>query len=105
MGEVGSQAVPVRVGVDEAVELARRYSGENARRMVNGALGTFTKHQESLRLEPLPRPGYPGKRTKHPPMSLTTLNDALSLRLADLRARIAAAAIRGGRSKRSRSWG
>ena len=31
-------------------------------------------------------------------MSLTTLNDALSLRLADLRARIAAAAIRGERS-------
>ena len=50
--EVGSQAVPVRVGINEAVELARRYSGENARRMVNGALGTFAKHQESLRLEP-----------------------------------------------------
>lgn len=50
--EIGSQAVPVRVAINEAVELARRYSGESARRMVNGALGSFAKHQDKLDLEP-----------------------------------------------------
>jgi N utilization substance protein B len=50
--EIGSQAVPVRVAINEAVELARRYSGESARRMVNGALGSFAKRQDKLDLEP-----------------------------------------------------
>lgn len=50
--EIGSQAVPVRVAINEAVELARRYSGESARRMVNGALGSFAKHPDKLVLEP-----------------------------------------------------
>ena len=50
--EIGSQAVPVRVAINEAVELARRYSGESARRMVNGALGSFAKHPDTLKLEP-----------------------------------------------------
>ncbi len=42
--EIGSRAVPLRVAIHEAVELARRYSGESARRMVNGALGNFAKN-------------------------------------------------------------
>ena len=33
--------IPYRVVINEAVELARRFSGEGARRMVNGALGAF----------------------------------------------------------------
>lgn len=43
--EIGAQAVPLRVAIHEAVELARRYSGESARRMVNGALGSFAKDE------------------------------------------------------------
>jgi len=51
--EMGSQAVPLRVAIHEAVELARRYSGESARRMVNGALGSFAKGEVSaLHLPP-----------------------------------------------------
>lgn len=49
--EIGSRAVPMRVAINEAVELARRYSGESARRMVNGALGSFAKHPDRLKLE------------------------------------------------------
>ncbi|MCB0217025.1 MAG: transcription antitermination factor NusB [Caldilineae bacterium] len=39
--EIGAGAAPLRVVINEAVELARRFSGEGARRMVNGALGAF----------------------------------------------------------------
>jgi N utilization substance protein B len=39
--EIGSGRAPVRVAINEAVELARLFSGEASRRMVNGALGTF----------------------------------------------------------------
>jgi transcription antitermination factor NusB len=39
--EIGSGSSPTRVAISEAVELARTFSGEGARRMVNGALGTF----------------------------------------------------------------
>lgn len=49
--EIGSQAVPVRVAINEAVELARRYSGESSRRMVNGALGSFAKRPDAMALE------------------------------------------------------
>lgn len=39
--EIASGTTPLRVAINEAVELAREFSGEAARRMVNGALGTF----------------------------------------------------------------
>lgn len=39
--EMAGDVVPVRVAINEAVELARAFSGEGARRMVNGALGTY----------------------------------------------------------------
>lgn len=39
--EIVTDAAPERVAVNEAVELAREFSGESARRMVNGALGAF----------------------------------------------------------------
>jgi transcription antitermination factor NusB len=47
--ELGRGASPVRVAINEAVELARLFSGEGSRRMVNGALGAYTAG--SLRLE------------------------------------------------------
>jgi transcription antitermination protein NusB len=40
-------ATPPRVVIDEAIELARRYSGEDAARFVNGVLdGVFTRLKE-----------------------------------------------------------
>lgn len=50
--EIGLGEVPVRVAINEAVELARRYSGEGARRMVNGALGAFVNAGIRLDLAP-----------------------------------------------------
>ena len=40
--EIATEAAPQRVAISEAVELAREFSGESSRRMVNGALGAFT---------------------------------------------------------------
>lgn len=48
--EIGHGGVPLRVVINEAVELARRFSGEGARRMVNGALGTFVAEDIPLDL-------------------------------------------------------
>jgi N utilization substance protein B len=39
--ELAAELAPTRVVINEAVELARKFSGEGARRMVNGALGAF----------------------------------------------------------------
>jgi transcription antitermination factor NusB len=39
--EISTNSAPERVAINEAVELARQYSGEGARRLVNGALGTY----------------------------------------------------------------
>jgi len=39
--EIASGTTPLKVAINEAVELAREFSGESSRRMVNGALGTF----------------------------------------------------------------
>jgi transcription antitermination factor NusB len=39
--EIDSGSAPVRVAINEAVELARQFSGEGSRRLVNGALGTY----------------------------------------------------------------
>jgi transcription antitermination factor NusB len=41
--EIASDSAPMRVVINESVELARRFSGEGARRMVNGALGAYSK--------------------------------------------------------------
>jgi N utilization substance protein B len=44
-------ATPPRVVIDEAIELARRYSGEDAAKFVNGVLdGVFTKLKEEGRV-------------------------------------------------------
>lgn len=48
--EIGSASSPIRVAINEAVELARIFSGEGARRMVNGALGTFASGRFALKL-------------------------------------------------------
>ena len=48
--EIGCRTSPLRVAINEAVDLARLYSGESARRMVNGALGAFATGQVSMKL-------------------------------------------------------
>ncbi len=41
--ELDEDAVPVEVGIDEAVTLAKRYSSEDAGRLVNGILGKIVQ--------------------------------------------------------------
>lgn len=50
--EISSDSAPTRVVINEAVELARRFSGEGARRMVNGALGAYSKGGPGMELGP-----------------------------------------------------
>ncbi len=42
--EISTESAPVRVAINEAVELARQFSGEGSRRLVNGALGAYVGH-------------------------------------------------------------
>jgi N utilization substance protein B len=50
--EIGEGEAPLRVAINEAVDLARLFSGESARRMVNGALGAFAGGDVALKLQP-----------------------------------------------------
>jgi N utilization substance protein B len=47
IGEVLHSGTPSRVAIAEWVELARTYSGEPARRLVNGVLGRITRDSEA----------------------------------------------------------
>lgn len=49
--ELAGGKVPQRVAINEAIELARAFSGEGARRMVNGALGAYVSGSDRLRLD------------------------------------------------------
>jgi N utilization substance protein B len=42
---------PIKVAINEAVELAKSYGSDSAPRFVNGVLGTLTDHVEALRTE------------------------------------------------------
>lgn len=48
--EIATESSPERVAISEAVELAREFSGEGARRMVNGALGAYASGDHPLSL-------------------------------------------------------
>jgi transcription antitermination factor NusB len=48
--ELSSGSSPVRVAISEAVELARAFSGESSRRLVNGALGTYVSEHHAINL-------------------------------------------------------
>ena len=56
IGEVLHSGTPSRVAIAEWVELARTYSGEPARRLVNGVLGRITRDPEAG-AHPAPDPG------------------------------------------------
>ena len=56
IGEVLHSGTPSRVAIAEWVELARTYSGEPARRLVNGVLGRIARDSEAGALS-APDPG------------------------------------------------
>ena len=43
------QETPIKVAINEAVELAKLYGSDSAPRFVNGVLGTLTHHQHEIR--------------------------------------------------------
>ncbi len=43
-----SEATPVKVAINEAVELAKRFGSDSAPRFVNGVLGTLAERKEGL---------------------------------------------------------
>jgi transcription antitermination protein NusB len=54
------KAVPPKVAINEAIELAKNFSGDSAGRFVNGILGTVVKEmglntegQKEIKIEPL----------------------------------------------------
>ncbi|HOM68429.1 MAG TPA: transcription antitermination factor NusB [Candidatus Paceibacterota bacterium] len=44
-----SQEVPAKVAINEAIELAKEFSGETSGRFVNGVLGSIYKNIDSLK--------------------------------------------------------
>lgn len=44
--------VPVKVAINEAVELAKAFGSESSRRFINGALGTLAARRNLLEVEP-----------------------------------------------------
>jgi len=43
-----SRETPVKVAINEAVELAKLYGSESTARFVNGVLGTLVEHQDEI---------------------------------------------------------
>jgi N utilization substance protein B len=43
--------IPVKVAINEAVELAKMFGSESSRRFVNGALGTLASKQKSQQIQ------------------------------------------------------
>ena len=50
---LATDETPVKVAINEAVELAKVYGSDSAPRFINGVLGTLADHQEALRREVL----------------------------------------------------
>lgn len=48
------EATPIKVAINEAVELAKAYGSDSSPRFVNGVLGTLTESTEQLRAELVP---------------------------------------------------
>jgi N utilization substance protein B len=69
IGEVLHSATPARVAIAEWVELARIYSGEPMRRLMNGVLGSIAAQPSGTRLaEPTPssEEGVSGNNVRAP---------------------------------------
>lgn len=48
------ESTPIKVAINEAVELAKAYGSDSSPRFVNGVLGTLTESTEELRAELVP---------------------------------------------------
>ncbi len=48
---VSMDSTPMKVTINEAVELAKRYGSDSAARFVNGVLGTLATNQKDLRFQ------------------------------------------------------
>jgi transcription antitermination protein NusB len=48
---IASDETPVKVAINEAVELAKTYGSDSAPRFINGVLGTLAEQIEALRTE------------------------------------------------------
>jgi N utilization substance protein B len=46
--EFSAGKVPVKVAINEAVELAKEYGSDSSPRFVNGVLGALVPHQEEI---------------------------------------------------------
>ena len=44
-----SEGTPVKVAINEAVELAKMYGSDSAPRFVNGVLGSLAEHQNDIK--------------------------------------------------------
>ena len=55
---------PVRVAINEAVELAKLYGSDSAPRFVNGVLGSLAEHQYDIRQQILSAQKEAGNETK-----------------------------------------
>ena len=44
-----SESTPLKVAINEAVELAKRFGSDSAPRFVNGVLGALVPHEETIR--------------------------------------------------------
>ena len=55
--------VPPKVVINEAVELAKAFGGDNSSKFVNGVLGTYYRQNIEVK-EPLPSPEKPAKKVK-----------------------------------------
>ena len=51
-----SDAVPPKVAINEAVELAKAFGGDNSSKFINGVLGTILRNKEQPAKKPKPKP-------------------------------------------------
>jgi transcription antitermination protein NusB len=55
------ETVPAKVAINEAVELAKGFGGENSSKFINGVLGSLLRQLESAEASKKPAPEKPGK--------------------------------------------
>jgi N utilization substance protein B len=60
VGEVLHSRTPARVAIAEWVELARTYSGDSIRRLMNGVLGTIARETGDQQATPISEEGVSG---------------------------------------------
>lgn len=57
--------VPPKVVINEAVELAKAFGGDNSSKFINGVLGTLLRQSQApAKTKPKPKPKKPAKTTK-----------------------------------------